>query len=174
MIEEGYASVTSRRVSAKAGISGPLVHYYFRTMDDLLLETFRRRADEGLTRFAAAMATDASLRAIWEFRTAGHAFDIEFAALANHRKAIRADLARYAERFREMQLAALENALTRDGISTADYPAPVVRLIVNGLTQMIEVEKALGLAADHGMIVTFVERWIDALTSRPPRISPDV
>ena len=172
MLEEGYASVTSRRVSARAGISGPLVHYYFRTMDDLLLEVFRRRADEGLTRFTAAMDSDGSLRSIWEFRTAGHAFDIEFAALANHRKAIRADLAWYAARFREMQLDALEKALAREGISASDYPAPVVRLIVSGITQMIELEKSLGLASDHAVAVQFVERWIDALTSRQPGNDP--
>ena len=47
MLEEGYAAVTSRRVGRKAGISSQLVHYYFRTMDDLFLEVFRRRAEEG-------------------------------------------------------------------------------------------------------------------------------
>ena len=52
MLEEGYAAVTSRRVGREAGISSQLVHYYFRTMDDLFLEVFRRRAEEGFGRFA--------------------------------------------------------------------------------------------------------------------------
>ena len=51
MLEEGYAAVTSRRVGRKAGISPQLVHYYFQTMDDLFLEVFRRRAEEGFARF---------------------------------------------------------------------------------------------------------------------------
>ena len=55
MLEEGYAAVTSRRVGRKAGISPQLVHYYFRTMDDLFLEVFRRRAEEG---FAPVRAGD--------------------------------------------------------------------------------------------------------------------
>ena len=46
LLEEGYAAVTSRRVAAKAGLKPQLVHYYFRTMDDLFVEVFRRRADE--------------------------------------------------------------------------------------------------------------------------------
>ena len=37
MREEGYAAVTSRRVAAKAGLKPQLVHYYFRTMDDLFI-----------------------------------------------------------------------------------------------------------------------------------------
>ena len=46
--EEGYAAVTSRRVADAAGLKPQLVHYYFRTMEDLFLEVFRRRAEEGL------------------------------------------------------------------------------------------------------------------------------
>src|SRR5205823_13649069 len=41
LLEEGYAAVTSRRVAAKAGLKPQLVHYYFRTMDDLFIEVFR-------------------------------------------------------------------------------------------------------------------------------------
>ena len=48
MIDEGYAAVTSRRVAEKAGLKPQLVHYYFRTMDDLFLEVFRRYADQGM------------------------------------------------------------------------------------------------------------------------------
>src|SRR6478736_4441687 len=50
MLDEGYAAVTSRRVAAKAGLKPQLVHYYFRSMDDLFLEVFRRRADANVAR----------------------------------------------------------------------------------------------------------------------------
>ncbi len=46
MLEEGYAAVTSRRLASKAGLKPQLVHYYFRTMEELFLEVFRRRAEE--------------------------------------------------------------------------------------------------------------------------------
>lgn len=57
MLEEGYAAVTSRRVASKAGLKPQLVHYYFRTMDDLFLDVFRRRGEEGLQRQAEALAS---------------------------------------------------------------------------------------------------------------------
>ena len=66
MAEEGYAAVTSRRVGAKAGLKPQLVHYYFRTMDDLFLEVFRRRAEVGLAHVEHALAADPSLRTLWE------------------------------------------------------------------------------------------------------------
>src|SRR4029077_16589163 len=66
LLDEGYAAVTSRRVAAKAGRKPQLVHYYFRTMDDLFLEVYRRRADENLARLEKAVAEDGSLRALWK------------------------------------------------------------------------------------------------------------
>ncbi len=55
MIEEGYAAVTSRRVASEAGLKPQLVHYYFRTMEELFLELFRRRAEAGLRAQAQAL-----------------------------------------------------------------------------------------------------------------------
>ena len=113
LLEEGYAAVTSRRVAARAGLKPQLVHYYFRTMDDLFVEVFRRRAEENVARVERAIATDGSLRALWQLNAdpRGARFNIEFVALANHRKAIRAEIARYAERFRAAQLEAVTTAL---------------------------------------------------------------
>ena len=66
MLAEGYAAVTSRRVAAQAGLKPQLVHYYFRTMDDLFLAVFRRRAEQGLERQAEALASDQPLWALWD------------------------------------------------------------------------------------------------------------
>src|SRR5436309_14441864 len=92
LLAEGYAAVTSRRVAAKAGLKPQLVHYYFRTMDDLFIEVFRRRAERALAGFERAIAADSSLRNLWRLNAdpRGSGFSIEFVALANHRKAIRA------------------------------------------------------------------------------------
>ena len=43
--------------------------------------------------------------------------NIEFVALANHRKAIRDEIARYARRFRELQLEAIAAILDDHGIA---------------------------------------------------------
>ena len=95
LLDEGYAAVTSRRVGARAGLKPQLVHYYFRTMDDLFLEVFRRRAEENLAHFERTVATDTSLRTLWRLNAdpRGAAFMTEFVALANHRKSIRTEIA---------------------------------------------------------------------------------
>ena len=64
MLEEGYAAVTSRRLASKAGLKPQLVHYYFRTMEDLFLEVFRRRAEEGLSPGRSAEIASAVVGAV--------------------------------------------------------------------------------------------------------------
>ena len=162
LLEDGYAAVTSRRVAARAGLKPQLVHYYFRTMDDLFLEVFRRRAEENVARVERAIATDGSLRALWQLNAdlRGARFNIEFVALANHRKAIRTEIARYAERFRAAQLEAVTTALDELGVTDDQIPPIVALLMMTGLTQVLALEDALGMTAGHDTTRSFIERTI--------------
>jgi len=163
ILREGYAAVTSRRVAAEAGVKAQLVHYYFRTMDDLFLEVYRRRAEQGIERFATAMEVHRTLRTVWRFGTdlRGATFNIEFVALANHRKAIRDEIARYAKRFREMQLEAIASILRDQGVSPDACPPVVVLLAMTGVTQVMALEAALGVTDGHREMVEFVDGWLD-------------
>jgi AcrR family transcriptional regulator len=174
LIREGYAAVTSRRVAAEAGVKPQLIHYYFRTMDDLFLEVFRRRADQGIERFARAMEVHRSLRTVWRYGTdlGGAAFNIEFVALANHRKAIRDEIARYARRFRKMQLDAIAAILDDHGVPPDACPPIVVLLAMTGVTQVMALEATLGVTAGHRELMEFVDRWIDEAERDLARLPP--
>jgi TetR/AcrR family transcriptional regulator len=165
MLDEGYAAVSSRRVASEAGLKPQLVHYYFRTMDDLFLSVLRRRAEETLERYARAVASDRPLRALWALTTdpRGAAFTMEFAALANHRKAIRAEIASYAERVRQMQVDALARVLDGAGVSADMWPPVVVLQAMTGIAQVIALEEALGITTGHDETLAFIERHIDDL-----------
>jgi AcrR family transcriptional regulator len=162
LLEEGYAAVTSRRVAARAGLKPQLVHYYFRTMDDLFLEVFRRRAEENVARVERAVATDGSLRLLWQLNDdpGGARFNIEFVALANHRKTIRVEIARYAERFRAAQLEAMTTALGALGVDHDELPPIVALLMMTGLSQILALEAAIGVTAGHDTTRSFIERTI--------------
>jgi TetR/AcrR family transcriptional regulator len=170
MLREGYAAVTSRRLAGEAGLKPQLVHYYFRTMDDLFLGVYRRRAEHGLECYARAVASAGSLRELWELGRdpRGAALTMEFVALANHRKAIRRQIARHAERFRKTQLAAVADLLRRHGIPAAECPPIVLVLAMTGLSQVLVLEKALGITAGHDQTVAFVKRVLRRL-ERPRR-----
>ena len=171
MLDEGYAAVTSRRVAAKAGLKPQLVHYYFRTMDELFIEVFRRRADENLTRFEQAIADDPSLGTLWRLNAdwRGSAFTLEFAALANHRSDVRTEIARYAKRFRELQLDSLAAALDRAGVPTEQMPPIVALVIMTGIGQVIAIENGLGIHDGHDETMTYIEEAIDRLEGSSTR-----
>ena len=169
MLEEGYAAVSSRRVAAEAGLKPQLVHYYFRTMDDLFLEVLRRRAEQNLERYERALTTERPLRALWQLTTdsRGAALTIELAALANHRKAVRTEIAEYAERFRRIQLDVVATVLDDAGISTDRCPPIAALLAMTGISQVLALEQALGITTGHDETVAFVERHIDQLEGAP-------
>ncbi len=160
LMTEGYASVTSRRIAAEAGLKPQLVHYYFRTMDDLFVALLQRSAELNLAHFDKEIARDGSLANLWRLNSdpRGSAFMIEFAALSNHRKEIRSELAAYAERFRKAQLVALRRALEEEGI---DIPAEVVILLATGLSQIMGIEKNLGMTTGHKATQAFVRDLIE-------------
>ena len=151
MLEEGYAAVTSRRVAEKAALKPQLVHYYFRTMDDLFLAAFRRRAEEGLEAQAQVLQARQPLWALWRFSTdpAATAITMEFIALANHRKALKAEIAYYAERFRDEQRKALSTVLERYGVDPAKFPPLVWSVLMTSVSRVLVIEQALDMSAGH-------------------------
>ncbi|UGQ12652.1 TetR/AcrR family transcriptional regulator [Yinghuangia sp. ASG 101] len=165
MLDEGYAAVSSRRIAAKAGLKPQLVHYYFRTMDDLFLAVFRRRAEEGSRRQAAALASPHPLRAVWELSTeeTHTALTMEFVALANHRKAIRAEIVHQAERVRREQMDALPRLMERYGISSEKIPPAVLAFLMMSVSRMLVMEHAIGMSSAHAETAAFVEDYIRRL-----------
>jgi len=163
MLEEGYPAVTSRRVAAEAGLKPQLVHYYFRTMDDLFLTVFQRRVEQGLARQAQALASVQPLWALWDLSRdpRGTALTMEFIALANHRKAVRAEIASAAERFRAEQLEGLEAVLGRYKISAEQCPPLVFTVLLSSISRFLVIEQeTLGMSTGHAETVAFVEEYL--------------
>jgi AcrR family transcriptional regulator len=165
MLEEGYAAVSSRSVARKAGLKFQLVYYYFRTMDELLLAVFERRAKEGLERQAAVLAGPNPLRGLWEFNTeaASAALTMEFAALANHRKVIRAALTEYSIGFRDAQIAALRKLLPEYGVDTEALPAEMLAFAMVSMSRIMVLEDSLGVPGGHAETIAFVEQQLARL-----------
>ncbi len=162
MVRDGYASVTSRRVAVEAGLNPALVHYYFRTMDDLFLALFRRRAEQGLVAQTEALAADQPLWAIWDLSRSveGAALTMEFVALANHRKSIRAEIAATVEKLRAAEVKAIKATFKRHGVSSKDLPPTVAAILLSGITRFLAAEASLGMVDGHSETVAYMERQI--------------
>lgn len=168
MRDEGYAAATSRRVAAAAGVKQALVYYYFPAMDDLFVEVLRAGAEGSLERMRAALVDDDPLRALWvinsDTRLTG--LNTEFMALANHRKAIRAELKAYAERVRDIETAAVTVALRTRGIDIADYPPVAISMLIAQTARSLCNEHAVGVTAGHDELRSFVDRLLESLAGQ--------
>src|ERR1700749_4615548 len=85
------------------------------------------------------------LWALWRFSTdpAATTITMEFIALANHRKALKAEIAFYAERFRDEQRKALTTILERYGTKTGtpvQIPPLVWSVLMTSVSRVLVIE----------------------------------
>lgn len=159
MHDEGYAAATSRRVAAKAGVKQALVYYYFPTMDDLFVAVLRSGAEAALEQLRNALTEDDPLRALWRLNCDPRqtVMSTELMALANHRKAIGAELRNFAERVRDIETAAVTMSLRSYGVDLDAYPPVVIAMLVAQLARSVSNESAVGLTRGHEELHQFVE-----------------
>lgn len=169
MREEGYAAVTSRRVAERAGLKQQLVYYYFLTMDDLLLATFRRKTERGLARLEAALASDEPLHGLWQFLSdpAGSVLSMEFVALSNHNALIRREMTEHSQRIRRQQTEAVARVLQGSTLS-ASCPPDVLTFIIHCVSQILGWEAALGMSEAHAPTQAFFDRLMRQLEPASP------
>ncbi|MCJ2185296.1 TetR/AcrR family transcriptional regulator [Novosphingobium beihaiensis] len=163
--EEGYAATSTRRIAARAGLKPSLVHYYFPTTDDLLVEVSRQGAEDSDRMIEEALASDDPLRALWEFfvDTSRTAMALEFMAMANHREAVRRHMAEHSEAMRVRQGEILRHILG-DRIHRLEGFSPEgLSLVLAGIGRAIVMEEGLGVKTGHAEARKIVETWLAKL-----------
>jgi hypothetical protein len=96
---------------------------------------------------------------------------MEFMALANHRKEMGAEIAYYAERFREEQRQAVTTALRRYGVDSGDVPPVVWTVLMTSLSRMLVLEQAIGMSGGHAETLELVESYLRRLEGEPRPIA---
>jgi hypothetical protein len=89
---------------------------------------------------------------------------MEFAALANHRPAIREEIASVAERLRAQQVEVLADVLDRHGITVDECPPVVAAILIAGISVLLALEQgSLGMSVGHAETITYVEEFLRRL-----------
>jgi len=160
---QGYGKVTSRRIAEEAGIRQGLVYYYFKTMDDLLLATFKRRTKQGLEMLEKELQADNSAQAVWHYLT--HKVDarlaFEFVALANHHDGIRDEVNRYLEASRKMQAAAIKASADDKDLDLAPATPTAIAFMMYSATLILTRESETGMTAGHDEVRASFEWLLD-------------
>jgi TetR/AcrR family transcriptional regulator len=166
--EEGFTAITARQVAAKAGVKVPLVYYYFKTMDDLILAVVRQINERRITRFEEALQSSEPLKAVWKLNSDSTNATVtsELIWLATHRPAIRTEIMRAARSFRSRQIKEVARILEENGVDREAYPAAAVVAMMSSLGRAIVTDTPLGLTAGYPEAVRVLERTLARLSRK--------
>lgn len=165
LIEEGAHAISARNVADKAGLKPQLVHYYFETMDDLLIAVFRRAQEDYLQRHELALGGAQPLEALWKLNSEpkGTRRMMEFNALAGRREAVRSVILESAAHFRKLQIAAIDRVLRERGIDRTAFPPAGVALLMATASRGLVMEETLGLSLGHAELRGIVKRLLKSM-----------
>jgi AcrR family transcriptional regulator len=151
MREEGYAAVTSRRVAERAGVNQQTVYYYFQTMDDLLLATYRRRTQSVLERVEQALNSERPLHAFWQASSEPFSagLTMEYLALANHNEVIRLETIEFGERLRRLEVDKLSDRIRQIAPDSTPLTPFAIIMAINYIGHLMGFEAAVGLRGGH-------------------------
>ena len=167
LVDAGYAGITTRRLAKEAGINHGLVHYYFGSVENLLVQTLERFTKRLVARQRELYAADMPFLEKW--RTAMRylvsddvAYEkiwLELQALAWNDPELRARLARVNAEWRAVLTEALERARGEYGI---EVPLEALVALVMTFNLGIMVERLGGIETGHRELLDWIDRWLSS------------
>jgi AcrR family transcriptional regulator len=163
LVDVGYAGISTRRLAEEAGINHGLVHYYFGSIENVLVRTLERFTERLIERQRAMYATDVPFLEKW--RTAMHFLleeDVryekvwfELQALGWNHADLRKRLVAVENEWRTVLTEAFAAPREEFGF---DIPLDALVSLVVTLNLGIIIERLSGITTGHEELLA----WIDA------------
>lgn len=159
--EAGASGLSASQIAKKLNIKPHMVHYYFRTMDDLVVELVRYIGREGMRKISHALVSDRPLHAIWELEMTSPwgVMALELQAIAAHSQAVRSEIVRYLEEVRFIEAEAVSRYFALRGFEPPVEPLALVQVVV-GMARQLVRERTLGLELGHGELISTIEQFL--------------
>jgi AcrR family transcriptional regulator len=168
--EEGYAALTSRNITSRAGVNQQLLYYYFHTMEELIVAAFRRAADREMGRLEAAAASDRPLHAIWEVRSKKDLRKMpEFTALSNRIAELRAEIVDFRKKVRHLQVDALQRSLAGREAPTLELPAPALIALLDYAALYVNRDSEFDIVEGQRELIDSFEQFLDNIEIPPEK-----
>jgi AcrR family transcriptional regulator len=161
LVESGHAAVTTRRLAEEAGINHGLVHYYFGSIENVLVQTLERFTSRLIERQRALYAAEGPFLDKWrqamEYLEADAPYQkiwLELQALAWNRLDLRERIARVTAEWRTVLTEAFAKARAEHGI---EMPLPALVALVVTFNQGIMLERLIGIDEGHAELLSWIE-----------------
>jgi AcrR family transcriptional regulator len=171
LVEQGHAAITTRRLAKEAGVNHGLVHYYFGSMEEVMVQVLERFTARLIERQRAMYAADIPFlekwRTAWGFQEEDLAGGyskiwLELQALSWNRPELRARMRRVNDEWRRVLTEAYEPVLRAYGIDEA-FPIDAVVTLVMTMAQGYAVERLSGIDVGHAALLAWIETWLASL-----------
>lgn len=178
LIGVGHAGITTRRLAAAAGANQGLVHYYFGSIDELLVQVLERFTERLIARQREMYAADRPFierwRSAWSFQEedlgAGYSkIWMELQALSWSRPDLRPRVARVNAEWRAVLRDAFERAAAQYGLAEDEFPVEALVALMMTLGQGYAIERLEGIDQGHPELLAWIERWLESLEARTTR-----
>ena len=166
LVDVGAAGITTRRVAEEAGVNHGLVHYYFGSIENVLVRTLERFTLRLIERQRAMYATD--LPFIEKWRTAMRYLVeedvryekvwLELLALGWNEEALRERLASVEAEWRAVLTEAFAEPRERLGL---DIPLGALVSLVVTFNIGIIVERLAGITTGHEDLLEWIDRFLE-------------
>jgi AcrR family transcriptional regulator len=172
LVEVGWADVTTRRLANEAGLNHGLVHYYFGSMEEVLVEVLERFTGRLVERQRAMYAGQepfiekwrTAMRYLEEDRASGYQkIWFELQAMAWNRPELRERVAHVNAEWRAVLTEAFTGAMKDYGIDTRRVPVTAVVSLVVTFNEGLMLERLSGVTEGHDELLRAIDRWLKSL-----------
>jgi len=161
--EEGYQAISARRVAGRAKLKPQLVHYYFQSMEDLMITVFQRSSANYYRLHDEALSSPKPLHAIWELNSnmpeARRMF--EYIALAKVYPGLREEMRKTGENFREQQIETIRRVFKERGINDPEVSADGLAGLLSAVARNFVIEDQVGVSRGHQEMEAFIKALLD-------------
>ena len=177
LVREGAAGISTRRLAAEAEQNHGLVHYYFGSVDELLLQTLERFTNRILERQRAMYETDAPFVEKWRTAIAFIEEDLaagypkvlaELEALAWNRPGMRERLHGVNDSWRTVLSEALSRAIDEYGLDDSRFTAEAWATLVMQFNKGLLQERLIGFDRGHAELLAAIDGWLASLGPKAP------
>jgi AcrR family transcriptional regulator len=172
LIEVGYSGITTRRLAGEADANQGLVHYYFGSMDELLVQVLERFTQRLIERQRGMYASDVPFLEKWRTAMAYIEEDLEsgypkiwfeLQALSWNRPELRERIAHVGDEWRAVLTEAFTAAVDEYGLDRDGYPVDAVVALVMTFNEGIFLERLSGIDQGHRELLEWIDAWLSGL-----------
>jgi len=171
LVDIGHARITTRRVAEEAGVNHGLVHYYFGSIENLLVRVLERFTERLTARQRALYAADIPFIEKWRMAMrylVGEDVQyekiwLELQALSWNRPELQEGVARVNDEWRAVLTEAFEEPRRRYGI---EMPLDALVSLVITFNEGVILERAQGITTGHNELLAWIDGWLEGREER--------